>query len=314
MQATRALSGSQPSFEHVDTDEDDDDGAPGLKDGFDWYMPPGDRAKYESIYGANSDSGGDVTFASLEPLYSSLDVPDTDVRSAWNLVNPSAGPAIGKDACLAFLHVLNNRHEGYRIPKSVPPSLRMSFERNHINYQVDRAGSPAGSGQSGRYDDSTSTGRKTRFGDTYLSRLGLGGGGGSYRHGGTDFGGGGGGGGSSTTPDWEEVRLKKQLAEMDAKIEAVERRAEAKRAKRVGARDSKPALVRRELGQLLEWKEKELRELEAGPGRADGADELKGVRAEIDVVREQVEGLERHWKERQAVLAGLREKVDEVKR
>lgn len=243
---------------------------------------------------------------SLDPLYASLDVPDTDIRSAWNLINPNASPKISKDATLAFLHILNNRHEGYRIPRTVPASLRASFERNQIDYQVDRVKSASPAERWGvRRDDDTSTGRKAKFGDTYLNRLGVGGRS-TYRPSGTDF------SQTTTTDDWEEVRLKKQLAELESKIDTVE----AAASKRSGRRsdNSKPALVKRELEQLLDYKRRELRELEQGEGKSKIGASLKEVASEIETVREQVNGLEGHLRTREDVLEAIRREIENEKR
>ncbi|KAF2101587.1 endocytosis and cytoskeletal organization protein [Rhizodiscina lignyota] len=301
VQANRALTGRQATFERPQDDDDDD--AHGLKDGFDWYMSPADKSKYEEIYTANRDGRGEVTFHSLEPLFSSLDnVPDTDVRSAWNLVNSNGSESLGKDATLAFLHILNNRSEGFRIPRNVPASLRATFERGNIQYNVERVQSPA-QRWGARGDDETLTGKKAKFGDTYLSRLGVGD---KAKYGikGTDF------SSVSTTEDWEEVRLKKQLKELEDKIERVEAAASKKHG---GKRDTKPALVKRELEQLLEYKRKELKDLETGEGKGKGGQGLRGVKEDIDTIKEQVEGLEQHLRRREEALADLRRQIEAEK-
>ncbi|KAF2762156.1 EF-hand [Pseudovirgaria hyperparasitica] len=306
VQATRALTGRQPQFEQVD---DDDDDAGALRNDFDWYMGPGDKSKYEEIYTANRSANGEVAFNSLTDLYESLDVPDTDIRSAWNLVNPQARGAIGKDACLAFLHILNGRHEGYRVPRSVPPSLRATFEKGNIEYNIDRVGEQRTNKdrwavQSG---DDTSTGRKAKFGDAYLTRLGVGDRAGAAYNKKTDFGG-------KTTEDWEEVRLKKQLREIEDKMKRVEEAANRGRSKGNRREDtSKPALVKRELEQLLDYKRRELRDLEEGIGSVKEGASLKSIREDIDTVRDQIESLERHWKERERVLNDLKEEIEAAK-
>ncbi|CAJ2514132.1 Uu.00g022510.m01.CDS01 [Anthostomella pinea] len=298
VQASRALTGKQVQFEQVDDDSD----TPGLKDGFDWYMSKDDKAKYESIYQENRDMRGEIAFNALEDLYESLDVPDTDIRSAWNLINPSASSSINKDACLAFLHILNNRHEGFRIPRTVPASLRSSFERNQIDYQVDsKRNAAAASRWAAKADDTTSTGRKAKFGDQYLTRLGRSG----FKAAGTDF------SSAQTDAEWEEVRLKKQLAELEAKMDKVETEAERRRG---GAkRDSKPALVKRELEQLLDYKRKELRELEEGNGKAKVGGNLRGVSEDLQTVKEQVDGLETHLSSRMQILEQLRREIEDEK-
>jgi hypothetical protein len=302
VQASRALTGRAPQFESIH-DNDSDDGS-GLKDGFDWYMSPHDKSKYEEIYTSNKNARGEIAFGSLQPLYDSLDVPDTDVRSAWNLVNPSARGEIGKDAALAFLHILNNRHEGFRIPRTVPASLRATFDKRDIDYNLDRVASPVNSRWATNRDDNTTTGRKAKFGDAYLTRLGVGDRSG-YKSKGTDF--------SHTQQDgeWEEVRLKRQLKDIEEKIANAEKEA----GKRKGNRSerSQPALVKRELEMLLDYKRKVLSELEESKYNTNnsGGGGLDGLKGDIEVVKEQVEGLEAHLRERERVLDDLKRQIEE---
>lgn len=73
VQANRAVTGKQPQFEQVE----DDSESLGLKDGFDWYMKPQDKAKYDQIYLEARDMRGDVSctytqFLGWRKQYSSL--------------------------------------------------------------------------------------------------------------------------------------------------------------------------------------------------------------------------------------------------
>lgn len=272
-------------------------------------MKPADKRKYEEIYSANKDRRGEIAFESLHSLYASLEVPVTDVRSAWNLINPSAQPTVGKDACLAFLHILNNRHEGYRIPRTVPPSLRASFENKGIEYQVDKVRTE---NRANKYDNTT-TGRKAKFGDAYLSRIGGPSRGGSgYQPKGTDF------SDVIEDEDLERVRLLGELRELerqhDAAVAAAER--QRKQRKEGGHRNAAGGtnwtLVKREAQQMLEYKQKVYLELNSDKPVKSG-DELKRLRDDLRLVHEQIEGLEAHLRKREGELQNVKREIDEFK-
>jgi actin cytoskeleton-regulatory complex protein END3 len=150
-------------------------------------------------------------------------------------------------------------------------------------------------------DENTVSGRKAKFGDSYLSRLGVG----ERKPKGTDF---------SSTPrdgEWEEVRLKKQLRELEEKMAKVEEAAKRRRERGGRREDSRPALVKRELEQLLDYKRRELRELETGEGGGVKAGQaLKGMAEEIATVKEQVDGLQEHLRTREGVLDDLKSQIE----
>jgi actin cytoskeleton-regulatory complex protein END3 len=300
--ANQALTGHQSSrFERIEDDEED----AGLKDGFDWYMKPDDRSKYEEIFSANKDRRGEITFESLHTLYGSLDVPDTDIRSAWNLVNTSGRSTISKDACLAFLHILNYRHEGFRIPRSVPPSLRSSFEGNKIDYQIDSMRN-----KPNKYDEDTSTGRKAKFGDAYLSRIGARGGA-AYQPKGTNF--------SDVVEDedLEKVRLLRELRDLEQRHESAQASADRRRNQHSdgGSRSSGKTnwtLIKREAQQMLDYKQRKYVDLNSEKAAAAGGD-LKRLRDDLALVAEQVEGLETHLRKRESELDDLRRAIETEK-
>ncbi|KAF8426892.1 actin cytoskeleton-regulatory complex protein END3-domain-containing protein [Tirmania nivea] len=302
--ANQALNNTAPQIERA-LELDDD--TPGLKDGFDWYMSPSDKDGYDKIYSANADGHGQLSYYALEDLYASLDVPDTEIQKAWKLVNPKNGPTIGKDQAFAFLHVLNNRHEGYRIKWTVPASLRATFEKNQIDYNVSNVRSLRARDN----DDGAPTfsSKKEAFGQSYLTRLGIGGRGG-YTPSGTDF-------SSSKDQDWEEVRLKRQLADLEKKIEETEAAAASRRdrSKHGATGASKQTLVKRELEQMLEYKRLHLRELDDATreNRKTGGASLSSLREDLDMVRQQVDALEGHLRSREEVLTTLKAEIEQEK-
>jgi len=103
------------------------------------------------------------------------------------------------------------------------------------------------------------------------------------------------------------VRLQRELASLNEKIEAAE--AES-RSRRLGRKpSSKSALIKRELEQMLDFKRRELRRLKDGEDIEKGGN-LERVRNEIQSFKEQVDALEAHLSKRQEELRSIQRSIE----
>lgn len=189
------------------------------------------------------------------------------------------------------------------MPRNVPPSLRATFEKNtEINYDVSSTNSPT------RKFASAVSNKKSAFADSYLDRLGISGGRSPYSSSGTDF-------SSTRDTDWEEVRLRRQLTELESQYEKAEAAA-ARRKKNATqtADNSKVGLVRSQLEQLYDYKRRQLRKLRSGESVEDVSGmNLPSMKQEIEVLKQQVDMLEDYCNRKQTELNKLYSDIEKEK-
>lgn len=285
IQANKAVN-SQRNYGIDDQwDEDDDDG---LSGDFDWYISPTDKATYETIYNSNSDSFGRIRFDSLNSLYSALTkVPKSDISSAWNLVNPKSFETIDKDQTMVFLHILNQRENGKRIPRGVPASLRATFSKEVPNYDLKAQSKPQAT--------TATQASKRSFAEDYLNKIGQGS---SIRNRGTDF-------SSTEGTDWEEVRLRRELADLENLLEKVQNGSQSTK-----KQNDETMLVKYEFEQLLKYKQDKLT-----LGKSNSSDNvnLSQIKTDIQDIENQVNSLQGFLNSKKLELHQLNQQIEAMK-
>lgn len=291
---------SQPHSKMEDSDDEDLENL-GLSTDFDWYISPADRDSYSAIFTANCDRHGRVSYDALTELYQTLTrVPEGDIAMAWNLVNPKSDERIEKEQCLVFLHMLNYREKGVRIPRGVPASLRATFEKATPEFSINSSQAELKPQKS-----NAPPSKKESFANGYLQKLGIGGG--SYSTSGTDF-------SATKDTDWEEVRLKRELTDLENLVEKAERAAADSKQHGNSYSTSHTALIKRELEQLLDYKEDQLRKAKSGAPASVGETNLKESEEEVNLLEMQVNELEVHQQRKQQELDQLEAELAAVRK
>jgi Ca2+-binding EF-hand superfamily protein len=271
--------------------ESDTDDEYSLSSDFDWYISPTDKTSYEDIYNASCDSYGRITYNSLDGLYKTLsNVPKTDTTYAWNIVNPKQSETIDKDQCLVFLHILNQRSNGKRVPRSIPPSLRATFSKEIPEYDID-------SHQTEINNTPVTTVPKDKqsFASDYLSKLGSNKN--SIVSNGTDF-------TETKGTDWEEVKLRRELEDLENLLKQAEQEKNNK------GKDNKLDLVKYEFEQLYKYKDEQVKQLSSISG---GATNLSSVIQNIDSIGVQVSQLELFLQTKKDELSQLNREIESLK-
>lgn len=285
IQANQAVNTGQNTYStnYNDTSEEDEEMM--LSDDFDWYISPTDRSSYEAIYNSNSDGLGRVRFESLNGLYDTLSkVPKSDISSAWNLVNPKSFETIDKDQVLIFLHILNQRENGKRIPRVVPASLRATFSKETPSYDINSVSMNKQSSSASR----PSSG-KSSFAHDYLNKIGQGN---SVRETGTDF-------SATEGTDWEEVRLRRELNDLDQLLNKTKQESNAETS-------TEATITKHELELLLNYKEEKLSKLKGVPNNDK---DLTDVKNDIDLIENQVGTLQEFLNTKEGELEKLKNEI-----
>lgn len=281
--------------------ESDTDDEYTLSSDFDWYISPTDKKSYEDVYNASCDNYGRITFNSLDGLYKTLKkVPPTDISYAWNIVNPKQSETIDKDQCLVFLHILNQRSNGKRVPRSIPPSLRATFSKEIPEYdpqshQGDLNLSNSNDQEEDNYEEDQESNEPKSFASSYLNKLGSSNN--ELVSNGTDF-------SATQGTDWEEVKLRRELEDLEKLLKRAENEKNNK------GKDNKTNLVKYEFEQLLKYKEEQVKQMKS---RVGGASDLDSVLSNIGSIEVQVNQLETFLQSKKEELNSLNRQIESLK-
>ena len=242
-----------------------------------WYMSPTEKSLYEAVYSTSKlNLDKTITFESIyEALKSKIlitnlnNITELDISKVWHLLNPSNLPQINKDPALYLIHVIKQINDkNCELPTSIPRSLAQTFQQNEIDSDLS---------------SSNNNIHRTKIYSTPVTKS-------KNMTEGTDF-------SSIEGKDWEKIRLKQELEQLDKEYEKVSNETE---------KILKPShlnIVREQFQQLLNYRQNLLIN-----GKTTSAD-LSSFKDDLEIVEEQVTNLEGYLQQRTQVLREIQSQL-----
>ena len=242
----------------------------------DWYISPVNKELYASIYeSCGRLTDGTVTFPALASVVRNKlpNVSSSEVDKMWLLVNPQKAPSINKDPAVYLIHALKQKNDnGCKLPIELPHAIKEICNQQRVSYDLNsnQADVKRSSPQSRPTNHQTSAQAKPEAADLPVTE-------------GTD---------------WEVVKLRRQLAELDSELSHSTRSDETKNQAR-----SDPKRARKELEELFNYRQEQISGSQRSSGRAV---DVRGIKEDLDTIAQQVGVLEQFLDNKKQELQQLR--------
>lgn len=251
----------------------------------DFYISPSNKELYDSIYNScNTFTDGTVSFPALAAVVRSKfpSVASSDMDKVWSLVNPKNAASINRDPAVYLIHVLKQVSElGCALPTQLPHGIKEICNQERVTYDL----------KSEQGDVKRSTRQYTTISSDNRSS------GVQRKRDDSDL-------GVTEGTDWEVVRLKRQLADLDAELSRVNATGNE-------ANSSQSGNLRQQFENLLKYKEKQLSS--SSTGNSYTSVNVRGVSEDLENIEQQVGVLEQYLSNKRQELQSLAAEIQSLK-
>ncbi|SCU97397.1 LAMI_0F09934g1_1 [Lachancea mirantina] len=248
----------------------------------DWYISPANKDLYTKIFEkCNVFTDGTVSFPSLANVVKAEfpQATTSEIDQVWNLVNPSKLKSMNKDPAVYLIHIIKQKSDlGCSLPTELPHALAEICKQQRASYDLNSRQAEVRRGHNSRITSSDIASKKPPA----LSRT-------------SDL---------ESAPegsDWEVVKLKQELAELDSKM-AGGRSQESSVSSLAQDTDD----LRKQFEDLLAYKQEQITR---SPNAYRPPVNASSVSDDIYSIEQQVDVLEQYLSSKKQELAHLQDEI-----